>query len=106
MALRIKQPNHIDLASLHDADEERQTPGTTVKHRRGAAGKKPIKGTDRRRKHGDARNRQYATNVTQSIFDLVDKLTHQYDLTKAEFTHRAILHYAEYLKQHGAGEDA
>jgi hypothetical protein len=27
---------------------------------------------------------------------LVDMLTHQFDLTKAEFTHRAILHYAEF----------
>jgi hypothetical protein len=94
---KIKEPDHEMLTALYEHGE-RQTPGTTVRQRRGAAGKKPVRSTDRRYKRGAARSKQYATNVTQEIFDLVDDLLDKHDLTKAEFTERAILYYAAALK--------
>ena len=106
MALKIKRPEHGNLAALLGEEKERETPGVTVQQRRNAGGKRTVRSTDRRRKHGDARSRAYATNVTQAIHELVDKFTRQFDLTKAQFTENAILHYVEHLKQHGAGEDA
>ena len=103
MALKIKtKPNiDLDLMALYGEDDAQPVAGSTVKARKAAAGKKPVRGTDRRFKHGAARNKQYNTNVTEEIFDLVARLMDQHDLTKAEFTERAIRHYAEHLKKGG-----
>lgn len=99
--MSIKIPMHDDLADLYEQKSTRSTAGTTVKSRRDLAGKKPPKGTDRRFKHGEARSRQYNTNVTQEIHDLVADLLDEFDLTKAEFTERAIRLYAESLRKNG-----
>jgi hypothetical protein len=95
--MKIKPPDHNALTALYEQGS-RDTPGTTVKQRRGAAGKKPVRSTDRRYKGLAARNRQYNTNMTQELFDQVDVALNKYDLTKAEFTERAIVYYLEALR--------
>ncbi len=100
MAVKVKRPDHDDLASLHEHGP-RETHGGTVHQRRGAAGRKPVRGTDRRKKSSGKREKQYNTNVTKEVWDLVARLLNIHDLTKAEFTERAIRHYAEHLKKLG-----
>jgi hypothetical protein len=104
MAVKIKRPENELLMELYDHGP-RETGGATVRQRRSAAGKKPVKSTDRRRR-GDARSKQYNTNVTQELWDVVERLLSVHDLTKAEFTERAIRHYAEHLKKFGVGDNA
>ena len=103
MALKVKAATDLDLMALYgEAGDDRGPPvGATVKARRQAAGKKPVRGTDRRFKHAAARSKQYNTNVTEEIHELVARLMDQHDLTKAEFTERAILHFADHLKKSG-----
>jgi hypothetical protein len=88
--------NHNDLMALYDA-HPRKTGGTTVRSRR-AGEKRPLSSTDGRRQRPKKRDKQFNTNVTQEVWDLVEDLIERHDLTKAEFTERAFLHFAEALK--------
>jgi hypothetical protein len=97
MAIKIKAADHATLTALYDAAPPRETPGVTVGQRKAMA-RKGIRSTDRRGKKTGARRRQYNTNVTDEIWELVDELLDEFDLTKAEFTERAIRRYAAALK--------
>jgi hypothetical protein len=95
--VRVKITNHNDLNDLYDAHTPRKTGGTTVRSRR-AKEKRPLSSTDGRVQRTTRRDKQFNTNVTQEVFDLVDDLCQRFDLTKAAFTERAFLHFAEALK--------
>jgi hypothetical protein len=75
----------------------RETSGTTVRSRRSRE-RTPLKSTDGRRRKVTNRDRQFNTNMTSDLFETVSDLCERYDLTKAEFTQRAFLLFAESLK--------
>jgi hypothetical protein len=87
------------MDSLGEVYSRQRRAGSTVRAREQAA-KRPARGTDRRFK-ADRRDRQYNTNVTTEIFDLVASLMDEFDLTKAELTERAIRLYSEHLRSGG-----
>jgi hypothetical protein len=105
---QTKQPkikpviDHGDLQALwHQAP--RHTGGTTVRSRR-TRERGAIKSTDGRRRRSTNRDRQFNTNVTDEIFDMVSDLCERFDLTKAEFVERAFTRFAEALKSGKADE--
>jgi hypothetical protein len=95
-APKIKPIDHGDLRALLD-QAPRQTSGATVRSRR-ARERTPLKSTDGRRRKVTNRDRQFNTNITSDLFETVSDLCERHDLTKAEFTERAFLLFAESLK--------
>jgi hypothetical protein len=95
-APKIKPIDHGDLRALLD-QAPRQTSGTTVRSRRSRE-RAPLKSTDGRRRKSTNRDRQFNVNVTSDLFETVSDLCERHDLTKAEWTERAFLLFAETLK--------
>lgn len=95
-AAKIRPLDHGDLRALVD-QAPRQTSGTTVRSRRSRE-RTPIKSTDGRRRKSTNRDRQFNTNVTEEVFQMVSDLCDRFDLTKTEFVERAFLQFAEALK--------
>jgi hypothetical protein len=100
-APKIKPIDHGDLQALLQ-HAPRHTQGTTVRSRR-ARERPPVKSSDGRKRRTTNRTKQLNTNVTEEIFEMVSDLCERHDLTKAEFTERAFLLFAETLR--GANGD-
>ena len=96
--------DHDNLAATLGAAAPRQTKGTRVNDRR-AKEKQPISTSDRRRNDGAKRSIQYNTNVSEEVDGIWRDACSLHDLTKAEFTERAIRMYAaELAKGNGVAE--
>jgi hypothetical protein len=93
---KIKPIDHGDLRALLQ-HAPRQTEGTTVRSRRSRE-RAPLKSTDGRRRKSTNRDRQFNTNVTSEVFELVADACERHDLTKAEFVERAFLQFINTLK--------
>lgn len=100
-ARRIKPIDHGDLRALLE-QAPRQTAGTTVRSRRSRE-RSPLKSTDGRRRKSTNRDRQFNTNVTSDLFEMVADACERHDLTKAEFVERAFLQFIETLRAKGDG---
>jgi hypothetical protein len=103
IAPKIKPLDHGDLRALLD-QAPRQTSGTTVRSRRSRE-KAPVKSSDGRRRKTTNRTRQFNTNITDDLFEMVHDLCEREGLTKAEFTERAFMKFAESLKGSGHAGD-
>jgi hypothetical protein len=95
-APKIKPLDHGDLRALLN-QAPRQTAGTTVRSRRSRE-RAPLKSNDGRRRKTTNRTKQFNVGVTEEMFEMVSDLCERHDLTKAEFTERAFLLFAETLK--------
>ena len=95
-APKIKPIDHGDLRALLE-QAPRQTTGTTVRSRRSRE-RAPLKSTDGRRRKSTNRDRQFNTNVTSDLFEMVTDACERHDLTKAEFVERAFLQFIDTLK--------
>lgn len=91
---------HTDLTSKLDTvlDPKR---GTGARSRRE---KKRLSPMDGRVRRGLGRDRQFKTNVTQELLDLLEDMVDEYEFTKAEFTERAFRFYAKHLRAGTANE--
>jgi hypothetical protein len=90
-APKIKPLGHGDLRALLN-QAPRQTSGTTVRSRRSRV-RAPLKSTDGRRRKTTNRDRQFNTNLTSELFEMVADACERHDLTKAEFVERAFLQF-------------
>jgi len=98
---KIKPIDHGDLRALLE-QAPRQTAGATVRSRRSRE-RTPVKSTDGRRRKSTNRDRQFNTNVTSEVFEMVADACERHDLTKAEFVERAFLQFIETLRGKGDG---
>lgn len=96
---------HTDLTSKLDQVLAEPAPSPQrSSNARARREKKRLSPMDGRVRRGLGRDRQFKTNVTQDLLDLLEDMVSEYEFTKAEFTERAFRFYAKHVRAGTADE--